>query len=85
MFGTARIVLPSNDLGVFVPATAVMTDETTQSSSIYVIEDGVARLRVVQIGEREDEFIRIISGVAENETVADGNLKELFDGAAVIQ
>ena len=85
MFGTARIVLPSNDLGVFVPATAVMTDETTQSSSIYVIEDGIARLRVVQIGEREDEFIRIITGVAENETVADGNLKELFDGAAVIQ
>ncbi len=85
MFGTARIVLPSNDLGVFVPATAVITDEATQSSSIYVIEEGVARLRIVQIGERENELIRIISGVAENESVATSNLKELFDGATVIQ
>lgn len=85
MFGTARIVLPSNDQGVFVPATAVITDEVTQSSSLYVIEDGIARLRVVQIGEREGEYIRIFSGVAENETVATGNLKELFDGATVIQ
>lgn len=85
MFGTARIVLASSDQGVFVPGTAVITDEATQSSSIYVIEEGIARLRVVQIGEREDEYIRIITGVAENETVATGNLKELFDGATVIQ
>ena len=62
-----------------------MTDPTTQSSSIYVIEDGAARLRVVQIGEQEGDYIRIISGVGENETVATGNLKELYDGAAVVQ
>ena len=85
MFGTARIVLPSSDQGVFVLGTAVITDEATQSSSLYVIEEGIARLRVVQIGEREDEYIRILSGVAENETVATSNLKELFDGATVIQ
>ena len=85
MFGSARIVLPSKDQGVFVPVTAVITDPTTQSSSVYVIDEGVARLQIVQIGERENEYIRIISGVGENQSVATNNLKELFDGAAVIQ
>ena len=48
MFGTARIVMASSDQGVFVPISAVTTNPTTQSSSVYLIKDGVARLQVVQ-------------------------------------
>ena len=85
MFGTARIVLANSDSGVFVPITAVMTDETTLSSSVYIVKDGVARLTVVQIDEKEDDQIRIITGVGENETVATSNLTDLYDGATVVQ
>lgn len=85
MFGTAQIVLSTSDSGVFVPITAVMTDETTLSSSVYVIKDGVARLTVVQIGDKEDDQIRIIMGIGENETVATSNLQDLYDGATVVQ
>ena len=59
MFGTARIVMAGDGIGVFVPVSAVITDPTTNSSSVYVIKDGVARLHVVQIGERENDMVRI--------------------------
>lgn len=83
MFGTARILLPTSDKGVFVPTAAVMTDSTTQSSSVYVVENGTARLRVVQIGEQEGDNTRIVAGIAENDSVATSNLEELYDGAKV--
>lgn len=85
MFGTAQVLMPGTDNGVFVPFSAVITDPTTNSSSIYVIEDGAARLRVVQLGGREGDMVQILSGVEENETVATSNLGELFDGSAVVQ
>ncbi len=85
MFGTAKVVLSNSDQGVFVPITAVMTDETTLSSSVYLIKDGVARLTIVQTGMKEDDQIRIISGLVENETVALSNLTDLYDGATVVQ
>ncbi len=85
MFGTARVTLPGGETGVFVPASAVITDPATKSTSLYVIDDGVARLRVVQTGEREDDLIQIVSGVQENEAVATGNLEQLYDGAEVVR
>lgn len=45
MFGTARIALPTSDQGIFVPTSAIITDAATQSSSLYVIEDGASARR----------------------------------------
>lgn len=107
MFATARIVQPGGSRGIFVPATAVQTNQNTNSSSVYVIERAqpspggrggqgeqggqseeageVARLRVVQRGETEGEFVRIISGLEGEEAVITGNTEGLYDGARVIR
>lgn len=85
MFATARIIQPGGSQGVFVPRSAVIKDENTNSSSVYVIQDNAARLRVVQTGEQEGDSVRIVSGVAAGETVAISNLDQLFDGVAVVR
>jgi multidrug efflux pump subunit AcrA (membrane-fusion protein) len=53
--------------GVFVPKTAVYNDQTTQSYRVFVIQDGIAKLRVVQIGPEEGDSIQIMNGVNADE------------------
>jgi len=85
MFATARVRQPGGVQAVFVPRAAVVRDKTTDSNQAFVIQDGKARLRVVQIGDAIDNTIRVVSGVAAGEVVALNNQNELFDGAPVAQ
>jgi hypothetical protein len=41
-------------------------------------------VRVIRVGERDNGMIRVLSGLSAGATVATGNLKELYDGAAVL-
>jgi multidrug efflux pump subunit AcrA (membrane-fusion protein) len=83
MFATARVRQPGGVQAVFVPRAAVIRDKTTDSNQAFVIANGKARLRVVQMGEVKDSSVRILSGIAAGETVALNNQSELFDGAPV--
>ena len=83
MFATAQIVRPGGGQGIFVPKSAVYNDQNTQSYRSFVIQDGVARLRVVQIGQEENDDIQILSGLNADEMVATSNLPQLYEGAKV--
>ena len=54
-------------------------------SRVFVIKDGKAQERQVQLGQTEGDLIEIKSGVAENEIVATSNIEQLSDGMAVKQ
>lgn len=84
MFATARIVRPGGTQGVFVPKAAVLGDQNTQSYRVFVIQDGVAKLRVVQLGQEENDTWQIVSGIQADETVATSSLDKLFEGAKVV-
>lgn len=83
MFATAHIVRQGGGQGVFVPKSAVYSDQNTQSYRAFVIENGVAKLRVVQIGQEENDDIQILSGLNPDETVTTSNLAQLYEGAKV--
>ncbi|MDQ2746273.1 MAG: efflux RND transporter periplasmic adaptor subunit [Acidobacteriota bacterium] len=83
MFATANITKQGGGQGVFVPRPAVYNDQSTQSYRVFVIQDNIAKLRVVQIGAEEGDFIQILSGVSADETVATSNLDKLYEGARV--
>jgi multidrug efflux pump subunit AcrA (membrane-fusion protein) len=85
MFATARIVRQGGNKAVFVTRSAVFGDQNTQSYRVFVIKDGIAKLRVVQIGQDEGELIQILSGVEADEVVATSNLDQLYEGARVKQ
>lgn len=84
MFATVQIVREGGSTGVFVPKTAVYNDEGTQSYRVFVIQEKVAKLRVVQLGTEENETVQIIAGINGDETVATSNLAQLYEGAKVI-
>src|SRR5665213_1377904 len=83
MFATARILLPGSSMGLFVPKSAVITDPTTNSSQLYFIRDGRARLAVVQLGATRDDKVQILSGISPNAIIATDHLSDLFDGMVV--
>ncbi|MBA3320915.1 MAG: efflux RND transporter periplasmic adaptor subunit [Pyrinomonadaceae bacterium] len=85
MFATARITRPGGNKAVFVPRSAILSDQNTQSYRAFVIQGDIAKLRVVQIGTEEGDMVQIISGIQADETVATNNLPQLFEGARVRQ
>jgi hypothetical protein len=66
-----------------VPSRAVQTDAGV--SRVFVIKDGRAQQRLVQVGQTESDLVEIKSGIAEGEQVATSNLEQLSDGIAVRQ
>jgi multidrug resistance efflux pump len=83
MFATVKITRDGGSLGVFVPKEAVLNDQSTQSQRVFVIVEGVAKLRTVQVGTEENGTIQILNGVAADELVATSNLEQLYEGAKV--
>jgi membrane fusion protein, multidrug efflux system len=83
MFATARVTQPGGQQAVYVPRNAVLFDANTNSSRVFVVDGDKVRLIVVQVGEQENEIVRITSGLAGGETVATSNLEQLFEGASV--
>lgn len=83
MFATARIAKQGGGIGIFVPRSAVLSDETTQSYRVFVIQEGVTKLRVVQLGAEENDTIQILNGINADEMVATSSLPQLYEGARV--
>jgi len=83
MFGTGRILLPGSSMGMFVPRAAVLTDPTTNSSQLFFIRDGRARVAVVQLGSVDGNLVEILSGISPNAVIAMDHLSDLYDGMTV--
>ena len=83
MFATAQIARKAGGNAVFVPRSAVFSDQNTQSYRVFVIEGDVAKLRVIQLGAEEGDAMQILAGVKADEIVATSNLAQLYEGARV--
>jgi multidrug efflux pump subunit AcrA (membrane-fusion protein) len=82
-FATVRILLPESQPAVLVPARAVRTENGV--SRAFVIRDGIAQQRIVQLGQTEGDLVEIRSGVSADELVATSNVELLSDGLPVRQ
>ncbi len=82
-FATVRVLLPKSESAVLIPAKAVRQDSA--SSRVFVIKNGRAEQRLVQLGDTEGEMIQIKNGITADEKVATSNLELLTDGIAVNQ
>jgi membrane fusion protein, multidrug efflux system len=82
-FATVRILQSRAQPAVLVPSRAVRTESGV--NRVFVIKDGRAQERLVQLGQAEGDLVEIRSGVAADETVATSNIDQLSDGMAVRQ
>ena len=83
MFATGRILLAGTGEGIFVPNQAVLTDPSTNSSQVFFIRDGKARVAVVQVGPKDGGLTQILSGISSGAEVALDHLNDLYDGQSV--
>jgi multidrug efflux pump subunit AcrA (membrane-fusion protein) len=82
-FATVRILQSRTQPAVLVPARAVRTESGV--NRVFVIRDGHAQERVVQLGQTEGDLVQIKNGIAGDEQVATSNVEQLADGMAVRQ
>jgi multidrug efflux pump subunit AcrA (membrane-fusion protein) len=83
MFATARIARQGGNTGIFVPRAAVHADPTTNSYRVFVIQENIAKLRVVQLGAEEGDMVQILNGINADEVIATSNVPQLYEGAKV--
>ena len=82
-FASVRILQSRAQPAVLVPARAVRTESGV--SRVFVIKDGHAQQRLVQLGQTESDLIEVKGGIAADEQVATSNVDQLSDGIAVRQ
>ena len=82
-FASVRILQQRFEPAVLVPLRAVRTESGV--SRVFVIKDGHAQQRLVQLGQSESDLVEVKGGVAADEQVATSNVDQLSDGVAVRQ
>ena len=82
-FATVRITQSKPEPAVMIPTAAVRAEGDI--NKVFVVKDGVANERLVQLGFLENDMIEVKQGVQEGETVATSNVDKLGDGVIVRQ
>lgn len=82
-FATVRILQDQAESAVLIPARAVRTESGV--SRVFVVKDGKAQQRLVQLGQTEGDLVEVRKGIGADEHVATSNLDKLSDGVPVIQ
>ena len=66
-----------------MPTRAIVTEAGV--SRVFVIKDGRAEQRLVQLGQVDGDLTEVKTGVAADELVATSGIERLSDGVAVKQ
>ena len=80
-FATVRILQSRAEPAVLVPTRSIVNESGV--NRVFVVKDGHAEQRLVQLGQVEGDLTEIKSGVAADEQVATGNVEHLSDGIPV--
>ncbi len=82
-FATVRILQPQTSTAVLVPLRSVRAE--SGANYVFVVNNGRAEKRIVQLGQAEADLVEVKSGVASGEQVATSNVELLNDGSPVKQ
>jgi multidrug efflux pump subunit AcrA (membrane-fusion protein) len=82
-FATVRILQSETSAALLVPQRAVRNE--AGANYIFVVKNGRAEKRLIQLGQADGELVEIKSGLAPDEQVATSNVELLNDGSPVRQ
>jgi RND family efflux transporter MFP subunit len=79
----AKVTLDNTSLqnAISIPRSALIG--SVQQPQIYVVENGMAKLRNIQVGVGNETNVQVTKGLTVNEVVVIGGLVNLSDGAKV--
>ncbi len=80
---TAEVTIEPGELpdALLVPAGAIVS--TPEADYVYRVENGVARRREIEIGERLGDRANVLSGIEEGDLVVVSALSSLEDGSRI--
>ena len=81
LFAKVSITLDTRPDALMVPEQAIWP--IGNDKTVFVVEDGVARQRVVRLGERKPGQVEIIEGLSAGEELVTAGQMKIFDGAKV--
>ncbi len=81
MFARVEFVSLKKEEALVIPRTAILG--SIKEAKVYVIENGLAKLRSIVLGGEYSSSVEVISGVSENEQVVVSGQNTLVDGAKV--
>jgi len=81
LFAQVAVTLAVKPDALLVPEEAIWP--IGQDKTLYIVEDGVAKRRIVQLGQRQPGLVEILSGLSAGEEVVVAGQMKLFDGTAV--
>jgi len=92
MFVKVAVVLPVADTVLAIPATAILYNP--YGDSVFVVEEEqgekegqrgkIVRQQFVRLGEKRGDFVSVVSGLKEGETVVSTGAFKLRNGQAVV-
>ena len=92
MYVNVAVVLPARDKVLAIPATAVLY--APYSDSVFVVEEKkserggqpitAVRQQFAQLGEKRGDFVSVVSGLKEGETVVSSGVFKLRNGQDVV-
>ena len=92
MFVSVTVVLPEQNTVLAIPATAVLN--APYSDSAFIVEDDkndkntpparVVRQQFVRLGEKRGDFVAVLAGLKDGETVVSTGVFKLRNGQAVV-
>ncbi len=82
MFAQATFYTHAVQYGITVPRSALVEDDTT-NPQIYIVEDGVAKLRRIVTGQEVGTNLVVLQGLSEGESVVTLGQTNLMDGAKI--
>jgi membrane fusion protein (multidrug efflux system) len=80
-FASVEVPLERAGEGILVPAQAVVPSAT--GHAVWVVRDGRAALREVEIGLRTRDAVEILNGLAPGDAVLTSNLLRVREGARI--
>jgi len=83
MYANVKVLFGINS-SVVVPGTALVKQQGSGVRTVFVLNaDGTVTSRVVTTGRRADEFVEVLEGLGEGETVVTAGQAALKDGIKV--
>ena len=81
LFAEVSVTLQVKPDALLVPEQAIWP--IGNDKTVFVVVEGKARQRIVQIGERQPGQVEIVEGLAPGDEVVTAGQMKIFDGAAV--
>lgn len=81
LFAQVNVTLATNPSALLVPEQAIWP--IGNEKTLFIIEDGKAVQRTVQLGQREPGRVEIVSGLSPGDEVVTAGQMKIYNGAAV--